>query len=240
MRYTFALFLILITLPMWGQTAATGNASTKGTCSPAVSGNNNTVVIKCTIDKAQGNKMVEILNKILASQDQATIIAKLDQILADESRPVTTQTCLGSNCAGTNYGNQNVNYGVPAPAPNVVGLQTKQLAAEDISDKSVSAMNLEGELVKNPGVEMTFSIDSMFANPMFTIVCDRPCQSTESVVAGTSSPRMLKSSNPEITAVMVGSMTPLLAGTTLTIRVRSLDNNPISVLSVSGYIPPTH
>ena len=83
MRYSALLLLILITLPCCGQTPPLGKAETTGPCSPAVSGNNNQFTMNCKgIDKEQGQKMLAILNKILANQlDPAAVTAKLDEIL---------------------------------------------------------------------------------------------------------------------------------------------------------------
>jgi hypothetical protein len=78
------LILLLIALPCWGQTTTTGKAESAGACSPAVSGNNNTFTIKCGIDKKQGQKMLDILNKILANQiDPDAVMRKLDEIKKD-------------------------------------------------------------------------------------------------------------------------------------------------------------
>ena len=59
------------------------SVQTKGACSPVATGNNNTFSITCGIGKEQGQQMLGILNKILASQlDPNTVTAKLDEILA--------------------------------------------------------------------------------------------------------------------------------------------------------------
>jgi hypothetical protein len=61
--------------------AVSGAATTRGTCSPANSGNNNTFTINCGIGKDQGDKMLAILNRILSSQiDPDTVMTKLDEI----------------------------------------------------------------------------------------------------------------------------------------------------------------
>jgi hypothetical protein len=80
-RYT--LILVLFTTSCWSQSApATGKAETSGFCSPAVTGNNNTFTINCGISKEQGQKIIAILNKILADKlDTDVVMAKLDEIL---------------------------------------------------------------------------------------------------------------------------------------------------------------
>ena len=81
MRYGLTL-LILIAVPCWSQTTTTGKASTSGSCSPAVTGSKNTFTIKCGIDKEQGQKMLAIMNKILAEHlNTKAVMAKLDELI---------------------------------------------------------------------------------------------------------------------------------------------------------------
>lgn len=73
---------VLIASPCWCQATSTGTADTKGPCSPAVTGSNNTFTITCDIDQKQGQKMLAIMNKILANQlNPVEVNAKLDAIL---------------------------------------------------------------------------------------------------------------------------------------------------------------
>jgi hypothetical protein len=68
--------------------SATGPATTKGACSPANTGNANTFVIHCGIDKAQGVELIAIMNKILANQlNPVEVMAKLDEILRNMHPP---------------------------------------------------------------------------------------------------------------------------------------------------------
>src|ERR1700682_3389439 len=97
MRYALLLALF-VAVPCWSQTTTTGKAETKGSCSPAVTGSDNTFTIHCGIDKAQGQKMLNILNKILANQlDPDAVMAKLDEILKaiNPNMPVKTYFCNG-------------------------------------------------------------------------------------------------------------------------------------------------
>jgi hypothetical protein len=90
--------LLLIPLPCRSQTTTTGTAETKGPCSPAVTGSKNTFTINCGIDKKQGQKMLEILNKILANQlDPQAVMSKLDEILkaVNPNIPAKTYFCNG-------------------------------------------------------------------------------------------------------------------------------------------------
>jgi hypothetical protein len=81
------LIFVLCGLPASGQTS-TGNAATKGMCSPATSGSNNNFVIQCGIGQEQGKKIIDMLNAALASRDDATINAKLDELLATANKPL--------------------------------------------------------------------------------------------------------------------------------------------------------
>jgi len=97
MKYGLILSL-LISLPCLGQTKATGEAKTAGLCSPAVTGSKNTFQITCKIVNEQGQKMLGILNKILANQlDPKMVMEKLDEILkaVNPNMPAKTYSCGG-------------------------------------------------------------------------------------------------------------------------------------------------
>lgn len=86
MKRSLLLFM-LMALPCWCQTT-TGPADTKGPCSPAVTGSQNIFTITCGIDQKQGQKMLDIMNKILANQlDPVEVNAKLDDILRNLQPP---------------------------------------------------------------------------------------------------------------------------------------------------------
>ncbi len=90
-----ALFLAFAAVPFC---QSTGTASTKGICSPAVTGSNNTFSITCGIGKQQGQKMIEILNRILADRlDPDAVMKKLDEILhaVNPNLPAKTYFCDG-------------------------------------------------------------------------------------------------------------------------------------------------
>jgi hypothetical protein len=82
LRCGFALVLF-ISLPCWTQTTTTpGQANANAPCSVADTGSGNKIQINCGIGKEQGQKMLAILNKILAKQlDPDAVMAKLDEIL---------------------------------------------------------------------------------------------------------------------------------------------------------------
>lgn len=83
MKFVLAgLLFMLLGMPCRCQT--TGTANTKGPCSPAVTGNDNTFTISCPgISASQGREMLGILNKILANQlDPNLVMTKLNEILS--------------------------------------------------------------------------------------------------------------------------------------------------------------
>ena len=98
MKYGLILSL-LITIPCMGQTNTTGESKTSGPCSPAVSGSKNTFTIECGISQKQGQKILDIVNKILANQmDTEAVMKKLDEVLEaiNPNVPVITYSCNGT------------------------------------------------------------------------------------------------------------------------------------------------
>jgi hypothetical protein len=92
------LLLLLVPVGCLPQTN-TGKAETRGSCSPANTGNVGQITINCSgMSKEQAQKMVEIMNKILANQlDPTQVMSKLDEILhaVDPNRSVTTYDFQG-------------------------------------------------------------------------------------------------------------------------------------------------
>lgn len=93
------ILFLLLAMPCSEQTPTAGKAATSGPCSPAVTGNENRFTISCVgVSKEQGQKMLDILNKILANQiDTKEVMAKLDEILhaVNPNIPVKTYFCNG-------------------------------------------------------------------------------------------------------------------------------------------------
>ncbi len=77
-----ALFVVLPALAI-GQTKSTGSAETKGNCSPANTGNNNTFNITCQgISEKVGAQLIGLLNRVAKNQlDAEAVMAKLDGCL---------------------------------------------------------------------------------------------------------------------------------------------------------------
>lgn len=79
-------FIALLAIPCFGQTApnATGSATTTGSCSPAVSGNNNKFTITCqNVPEKIRLQFVDLLNRLAKNEtDAEAMLSKLDGCLA--------------------------------------------------------------------------------------------------------------------------------------------------------------
>lgn len=238
---TAVIFFLLFALSASSQTPKTGTATAAGTCNLANSGPNATNIhINCGIGQEQGKKIIELLNHALGSKDLATINSKLDELIQVASRPATTNTlnCIGSNCVQN--GNQtNVDqrqFGSPQPPPQIAGLTIKDL---DPIDTSKQGMSMEGPMAANPGLNLSFTVDRIFQNPMFLVLCDRACFATAATVGGAFSPQMLNSpQDPRVAGVALGLMGPLMPGNPVTLNIRSADDQKVTILHVEGYVPP--
>lgn len=214
---------ILLTIVLQGsvalsQTSPPEKADANGTCSTAASGNDKTYNISCNgVGVDQGKKMVEILNRVFANQDLATVNTKLSELLVVASQPAQTQA-------------------QPAP-PNISGLTVTPL----VPRPNIGAEGLiEGPLGVNPGVTVSFTVDAMFPSAMFSVFCNRPCAATTASVEGTSSPQMMTTDKPNISVVALGLKGPLMPNNKVTITVRSRDTGKISVQDVQSFVQPGH
>lgn len=82
MRHGVVVALFLAAASCFAQTNKTGDAKTSGTCSPAVTGNNNQFKITCDgISPEQGKQLLSIMNRILSQAlDPKLVMDKLDEI----------------------------------------------------------------------------------------------------------------------------------------------------------------
>jgi hypothetical protein len=222
-----AALAILLTMTLHGsvahsQTAPTGKAAASGPCSPSHVGDDKNYVISCNgIGAAQGNKIIEILEKVLANGDSTAVNAKLDELLAVASQPP-----------------QTVDQHASQAPPNILGLTVAPLGPRP--NIGLTGM-LEGPVGVNPGVTVSFTVDAAFTTAMFSVACDRPCAATTaSVVEGSSSPQMLTTNQPNVAVVALGLTGPLMPNNKVTITVRSMDTTKISVQNVQSYIQPAH
>lgn len=85
MTLSSLLAVACIALPLEAQTPTAGSSATKGSCSPAVSGNNNTFTINCQgITKEQSTHFLALLNKIASnSLDSKVVMEMLDELISN-------------------------------------------------------------------------------------------------------------------------------------------------------------
>src|SRR6185295_15665900 len=89
-----ALLCLVFGLAAISQGQPTGAATTRGACSPANTGSNNRFTFYCNgIGAAQGAQLLNLLNQVLAKQvDPALVMAKLDEIIANQKKQAATLT----------------------------------------------------------------------------------------------------------------------------------------------------
>jgi hypothetical protein len=214
-----AAIAILITVVLQGpfalsQTTPAGKPPASGTCSAAHAGENNTYNINCNgIGVDQGQKIVDLLNKVLVNQDTTAVNSKLDELLVVASQPAQVQTAQ-------------------AP-PKILGLTVAPLVPRpNLGTEGL----IEGPFGVNPGVTASFTVDGSFAPAMFSVFCDRPCAATSASVDGPSSPQMMTTDKPNIAVVALGLKGPLMPDNKVTITVRSKDAAKISVVNIEAFV----
>jgi hypothetical protein len=237
---TGAVGLLLFTGSMYGQTQ-TGSAATRGSCSPANTGDRNVFNITCGIGKEQGDKMLGILNQILASQlDPTAVMAKLDELKKEmdkiKGQGLVTNNCPNGLCVSGGVvdhpvvNNTTNNYQPPPPR-----ITWSKEEVEGISDKGPSQAPDD----VHPGVKVSITVASRFQFPMFAVRCDRPCAATNIGVEGASSPRVYVTNRPDVAVAGFGGMPAQIeAGTVVWVTVRSKDEAKIAVLDASTFVPP--
>jgi hypothetical protein len=198
MRITLAVLAIALLVSSRAP-AQTGAATTNGACSLANSGHNNTnLIVNCGVGKEQGDKIVRLLNTLLAKKDGVEINAKLDELIEIAAKPAQqVVNCANvGNCAGTNSGTQNFNQYGPiafamsdaqeaaaaeylAKQPNLTGQAAivyewsapdGQAAATQLQ-KLLSSMGVNAS-IGNAGMYMVYAGAPSFAGLSFTNVKD--------------------------------------------------------------------
>ncbi len=79
--------VIMLTGMLGAQANSPGTNATKGSCSPAVSGNSNTFTINCQgLTREQSQEFLALLRKLTSnSLDSKVVMAKLDELIANTS-----------------------------------------------------------------------------------------------------------------------------------------------------------
>jgi hypothetical protein len=240
-RFSSAAFILLSSSAFCQSPASTGAATTHGACSPANSGDRNVFNITCGIGREQGDKLLEILNRITANQlDPTAVMGKLDELKKDmddlKNRPTQTNTCPHGICvSGGVVDHPTVNNTVNSFQPIPPRLTWKA----DAVDGDTNNGPLQGPDSSHPGMKVAITVAGRFQFPMFAVQCNRPCAATEIVAAGVSSPKLYETNSPNVpVAGFAGMPAQVEAGTTVWVTVRSKDEQPIRVLDVAPYVPP--
>jgi len=212
--------LVVFALMGYGQSQhISGAAETRGSCSPANSGDNNMFNITCGIGKEQGDRMLSILNRILSNQlDPNLVMAKLDEMAEALKKQGTTNNCpLGICVSGGVVDHPTVNntFTTQPPPPRLTW------TPENVEGKTNTNPAMDGPDAKNPGVKVAITVAGRFQFPMFAVICDRACGATEIGVAGASAPKLYTTNQPNAAVAGFGGMPAFIdAGTTVWITVR--------------------
>lgn len=234
--------LAVVTLLFSSFAASQQPATTSGPCSPIASHNSGAITINCPgISKEQGQKMIAILNRILANQlDASTVMEKLDEILAAKSGSIRNQTCVGSACAqGPNSSAVLNQYGAQAPAPHLTGIS--------VTDVPPAGTDCGFELCQFPGKLITFSVDSKFTSAMFIVQSDKPCLITHATAAFPTQPvhwsigdtiQYTVDNQPNL--CMIGFENPqvIVPGMIVALTVHSPSGVVLNIVGASAYVEP--
>jgi len=215
-----ALFYFLC-IAVLGHAQSSGTATTKGTCSPAVSGNKNTFTIECGIGVEQGKQILAVLNKILDSQlDSQAVMEKLDELAKQNRQTINAPQGIAIG-GGIVYG----------PTVNNFGPRNPNVTWSILKDK------LPTKEAVNPQVWVRIKIDRDFPLPRFAVVCDRPCKAVGQEFHAPTSSHTFGGSwgsipgHPEIAAYQaLPNQMPVDA--TLDACVESMDEQPPIILAV--------
>ena len=150
--------------------------------------------------------------------------------------PTYSQDCQDSACA--QGPNAKAIYNASKPAPKVVMQGTSQVGPVPEEERLMHRRSLAQ--LSNPGLELSFYVESYFQSPMFRVTCDRPCAPdtiflTENGGALTmTNPHFLATDNPKV--VLLGNGKPIDPKQKVIITVRSQDEVPLKSAKVEGYV----
>ncbi len=150
-----------------------------------------------------------------------------------------TQTNIGpcgiNNIGGTVSG--NTCYVGTRPLPKILSPVNRTLDPAQEPE-----MYYAGKYAKNPGAIISFGLSDTFQDPKFVVSCDRPCILGEAWIGPTSISSGQKShpfTGAPNSIVISWDLPALITETqNVTIPVRSLDESPVSIVSVIPYIKP--
>ena len=103
-----------------------------------------------------------------------------------------------------------------------------------------AAMKRFNHGIERPGVKIAITLSDIFYNPIFSVKCSVPCQFSRWEVPETASSATASYGSQDKTTVLVTFGTPsqINGGTVVSLTLRSMDDQPISISDVEPYIPP--
>jgi hypothetical protein len=108
---------------------------------------------------------------------------------------------------------------------------------EQVPDKPITETNGPKE-GKNPGVTALITAKSLIANPAFELTCTVPCVYYNAMAIGSATwPDQLPSQRPNIVRVRFRIPAELKSGDQLTIAIRSMDQNLVTLSKVIRIAP---
>lgn len=147
---------------------------------------------------------------------------------------------------GSNLGTQTVQdnrqYGVPKPPPNVIIDSSAPLAPLPPPNPGQAQMELGP--ITNPGLHISFHVDSIFLRPMFLVHCNHPCVATSIMFAkngfgsfaGRKQENLLATEDPRVVLFGSGQAPNVTPDVTVMVTVRSQDSQPVDSATVECYI----
>jgi hypothetical protein len=129
MKITLIFLLSVLSVSARSQVVpAPATAKVNGACNIANVGNNNKMVIQCGIGRTQAQRMVEILNRVLASQvDPSVVMAKLDEILETAKEGKVQQLTTGPNSPNIAGNGNSVTYSNTSELPSLSRAQLQSI-----------------------------------------------------------------------------------------------------------------
>jgi hypothetical protein len=96
-----------------------------------------------------------------------------------------------------------------------------------------------GRSVGHPVAKVTITLQDVFYNPAFAVLCDVPCTYKGEAVFGASSAQgMASKENPNAAGAFFAMPSQMAAGTQVMLLFESRDERKVTVLSARPYIPP--
>jgi hypothetical protein len=164
-----------------------------------------------------------------------TISAAKEASPRPAAEPPPANVCPNGNCGGTVINpTVNNNYAASQPPPRITWTGSR---VEDTAPAPIGS-DMPSE-PKHPGVRITITLLGRFQFPMFTVLCNRPCQAVNIGTPGASAPSIYLTNNPLVTAAGFRGVPAFLeGGSTVWITVASKDENDITIVGVDPYVAP--